>query len=439
MMPPQPPDISTASELSGWIERRVADGELAPGDRLPSVRAQAVSTGLAPNTVAAAYRRLRERGLVVGRGRQGSRIAPRAHSAPPVYPAPDPRLIDAMSGNPDASRLPNLAAAAARLKTRPPVRYGDPMIDPELARLAGWSFAADGIRADHLALTSGAMDAVERTLAAQGLRVGDRIGVEDPGHGPVHTLARRMGLDLVPLPVDEFGITSGGLERALDRGLSAVVATPRAHNPTGAAFSPERAAALAAVMGGHPDLVLIQDDHAGEVAGVGFVSLTPPGPRWAIIRSVAKTYGPDLRLAMITGDEATVRAVNESIAGGPSWVSYLLQRVAASLMADPDTAELVDQAARSYAERRNLLITELAGYGITAVGRSGLNVCIPVDDEQGAVEAARSAGFAIRTAGNYQLSSGSAVRVTITGLDHDQIRAVAVALGRPSSPRSAVA
>ena len=59
----------SASELVAEIEGRIAEGDLRPGDRLPSVRAVAATRGVAPNTVAAAYRRLRDRGAVTGRGR----------------------------------------------------------------------------------------------------------------------------------------------------------------------------------------------------------------------------------------------------------------------------------------------------------------------------------------------------------------------------------
>jgi GntR family transcriptional regulator len=50
---------------------------LAPGDRLPTVRELAANLGLAPNTVARAYRELEAAGTVVGRGRRGTFVADR--------------------------------------------------------------------------------------------------------------------------------------------------------------------------------------------------------------------------------------------------------------------------------------------------------------------------------------------------------------------------
>lgn len=54
------------------IATRVRRGSLAPGERLPTVRALAAELGIAPNTVAKAYRQLEADGLIEGRGRLGT-------------------------------------------------------------------------------------------------------------------------------------------------------------------------------------------------------------------------------------------------------------------------------------------------------------------------------------------------------------------------------
>lgn len=62
-------------QLRAQIHARVTSGDLRPGDRLPPVRALAEELGLAPNTVARAYRELESDGLLVGRGRAGTFVA----------------------------------------------------------------------------------------------------------------------------------------------------------------------------------------------------------------------------------------------------------------------------------------------------------------------------------------------------------------------------
>lgn len=53
----------------------IAGGELAPGSRLPTVRRLADDLGLAPGTVARAYRELESSGLIETHGRHGTFVA----------------------------------------------------------------------------------------------------------------------------------------------------------------------------------------------------------------------------------------------------------------------------------------------------------------------------------------------------------------------------
>lgn len=420
---------ATAREIRTDIESRIAAGDLRAGDRLPAVRTYASDLGVSPATVSAAYRDLRLRGMVTGRGRQGTLVAPTQQPAamlPTTVPA---GLIDAVNGSPDPALLPPLDAAIQFAMAQPAVAYGGPVIAPALSTAAVRLFAADGIDARHLCVTAGAMDAVERVLDALDLRIGDRIGVEDPGHAPVHQIARRLGLELVPVAVDVHGITVTGLNDALDGGLSALVVTPRAHNPTGAAFTAARASELSALLAKHPNTAVIQDDHAGLIAGVDYHPLVTSGPRWAVMRSLGKSFGPDLRVALTVGDEQTMHRVTSAFSNGPGWVSFLLQRMAAFLLDDGATRTAIGKAAASYTARRTQLIDALAEHNITATGASGINVWIPTTDDQVLVEAARDAGVAIRTASPYLLRSPRAVRVTITRLTAADIDRLANALG----------
>jgi DNA-binding transcriptional regulator YhcF (GntR family) len=65
---PSPPYEQVREQLRGLV----ATGELAPGTRLPTVRALAAELGIAVNTVARAYRELEALGVIETRGRAGS-------------------------------------------------------------------------------------------------------------------------------------------------------------------------------------------------------------------------------------------------------------------------------------------------------------------------------------------------------------------------------
>ncbi len=68
-------------QLVRQVKHAVSSGALAPGDRLPSVRALASSLVINPNTVARAYRMLEQDGLIEsGVGRAGSFISSNPHA-----------------------------------------------------------------------------------------------------------------------------------------------------------------------------------------------------------------------------------------------------------------------------------------------------------------------------------------------------------------------
>src|SRR5271155_6082788 len=140
-------------------------------------------------------------------------------------------------------------------------------VGARLRRLAAEQLAGDGIDATSLMVTGGALDGIERVLATW-LTPSDRVILEDPGHAVTFDLVAAMGYTAVPVPVDDLGLRPAELAAALDRGPGAVITTPRAQAATGAAWDADRAALLGAVLARHPSVGVIEDDHAGPVAGV---------------------------------------------------------------------------------------------------------------------------------------------------------------------------
>jgi DNA-binding transcriptional MocR family regulator len=424
----------TARGIAEDVESAVCAAHFAPGAQLPTVRDLARRLRVSPTTVAAAYQRLRLRGVIAGRGRQGTRVAyrpPLPTTSPAAAPAGLRNLAD---GNPDPRLLPPLPVLPRRSATR---LYGEGVQLPELAAEAARQFHADGIDGA-LAIVSGGLDGIERVLQAR-LAPGDRVAVEDPGFTGVLDLVSALGLVPEPVQIDDEGPVPADLARALREGVGALIITPRAQNPTGAALDRARARELRAILDRHPRVLVIEDDHAGPVAGVPAVSLCPRAESWAVVRSVSKSLGPDLRLAVIAGDPATVARVEGRQRLGMGWVSHLLQRSVAALWADRRIVERFATAAATYAKRRSALIASLAAHGIAAYGRTGLNVWIPVPEEAAAVAGLAERGWAVRAGEPYRRKTGPAIRVTIATLEREDAKRLAADLrevldvGRPIS------
>ena len=253
-------------------------------------------------------------------------------------------------------------------------------------------------------------------MLAAWLTPADRVIVEDPGHAVTFDLVAAMGFTAVPVPVDDLGIRPDGLAAALARGAGALIVTPRAQAATGAAWDAGRAAQVAGVLRRYPATGVIEDDHAGPVAGVPAFSACSDRTRWVTLRSVSKSLGPDLRVAVMAGDEATVTRVAGRQALGTGWVSYQLQETVADLWSDAQTARTHATAARVYADRGAALRSALAAHGITASGRSGFTCWVPVADEDGVASSLAAAGWAVAPGQRFRIAAPPGVRISFARL-----------------------
>jgi DNA-binding transcriptional MocR family regulator len=178
-----------------------------------------------------------------------------------------------------------------------------------------------------------------------------------------------------------------------------------------------------------------EDDHGHGIVDLPLHPLAGATRHWAFVRSAAKAYGPDLRIAALTGDSETVDRFLGRQQLGPGWVSRLLQRAVAHLWA----TGAVDAAAvaRSYGQRRDGLVRALRRRGVEAYGRSGMNVWVPVSDETGAVTRLLGAGWAVAPGARFRLDTGPAVRLTVSGLTVADVEALADAVAGAAGPAPA--
>jgi DNA-binding transcriptional MocR family regulator len=428
---------ATSVAISQSVESAIRTGTLGPGAPLPPVRTLAGQLRVSPATVAAAYRALRDRGLVETAGRNGTRVRAR----PPVAarlarrpPVPD-GVLDLSAGEPDVALLPDPGPRLRRIAgSAGPIGYpAEPL--PELIEAARVRLRP--VPTDHLTVTGGALDGVERVLTAH-LRPGDRVAVEDPGWANLFDLVAALGLHPVPIPVDDEGPTEDRFGAALRSGVAAAVVTSRAQNPTGAAVTAGRARRLRHLLRRYRQTLLIEDDHAAELADGPLHPLVGVTERWAFVRSTSKPYGPDLRLAVVAGDETTVARVAGRMRLGTGWVSTILQRLVVEMWSDPVVADTVARAGEEYRRRRGALLDALRQRGIVARAVSGINVWVPVVDETLAVTRLRDSGFAVAPGSLYRLAAPLGVRVTVSALPEAAVAALADALAEAAQARGTV-
>lgn len=415
----------TAAGIAAALSRMIASGALPSGSRLPTVRALANELGVSPTTVSEAWSALSGVGAIEARGRAGTFVRSRADSAAPrryrqiTGAGADGGFgLDLATGTPDPDLLPDLSRAlAAVARGDLTTNYLDdpvlPALDATLRK--GWPFVPEA-----LTVVDGALDAIDRLISIV-VPFGARVLVENPAFPPVLDRLEQAGAEIIPLEMDEEGVTVTSLREGLTHEPVAVFLQPRAQNPTGVSLTPARALALAQVLAGaevlsptHPSQharlpkqpetlrasgapLIIEDDHAGAIAFSAPISLGTYLPERTIrILSFSKSYGPDLRLAAVGGAAEPIAELVARRRLGAGWSSRLLQSALNWLMHDRETQSQIAKARKEYARRRMRLVAELGKHGIQVGGSDGINIWIPVANERDALIAlaARSVGAA---------------------------------------------
>ncbi|WP_460776152.1 aminotransferase class I/II-fold pyridoxal phosphate-dependent enzyme [Microbacterium sp. GXF7504] len=436
MLRPETLTARTPQGLAGELSRLVAEGVLAPGDRLPTVREVASALGVSAGTVSAAWHALAAAGVIVTRGRAGSFVrderrewlSPRVNT---LVTSDDGARLDLSLGTPDPALLPSLAPALARATPRADTgRYHDLPVLPELHRVLhdGWPTGAVGA----ITVVDGALDGIVRVLE-QVVRFGDRVAVESPGFPYFFDLLDVFGAEPVPLALDGEGVTPASLARALARRPVAVVLQPRAQNPTGASMSPERARALVRVLRTVPGgdrVTVVEDDHSALIGSAPDVTLGRWLPDQVVhVRSYSKSHGPDLRIAAMGGPTRIVERVVARRMLGPGWTSRLLQAVLLDLLTDETAVARVRAARLVYRDRLDRVAAGLRRRGIDVGEPDGLNLWLPVVDERAALVHLAASGITAASGSAFVVDDATGPHLRVTaGVAAENLGMVADAL-----------
>ena len=424
----------TADGIATAIGAMVRRGDLGHGDRLPTVRQLARSAGVSSSTVAEAWRTLSRHGLIETARRNGTTIrAARTEMTGRFWRVPaanaadgGPTILDLSTGTPDTDLLPTIASMLGGLHAD--VSITSYIDRPVLEELDVVLRARSPFEAEAVTVLDGSLDALDRCISAL-VEFGDAVVVEDPTFPPILDLLERVGAQVIGVPIDEQGVTPEGLADALAEQPVLAILQPAAHNPTGRSMQPERVDAVAEVFAElAPDTWIIEDHHAGDLVPDPVPSIGVHLPHRVVhIHSFSKSHGPDLRVAAVTGAAEPIAAVVDRRRLGPSWTSRLIQHILLTLLQDGAVDRLVTQAATTYDERRRTVCDGLATHGIDVQSSAGLNLWVPVANEQRAVLALALAGIGVAPGAPFSVDNSSPpnhIRISLGNARSDLDRVV---------------
>ncbi len=290
------------------------------------------------------------------------------------------------------------------LREAPDLRfeYGDGRGAPELrAALASYLGRVRGVAAvpEAVIVTSGVAQGFAvawRVLRSMGVR---RIGIEEPGSGPIRVQFAAAGLDPVPVPVDAGGVV---VEALAASDAEAMLCTPAHQFPTGVVLAPDRRAELLA-WAADRDAYVLEDDYDAEYRydrpPVGALQGLDP-ERVIYAGSVSKTLAPGLRLGWLVAPPRLAEALGEAKSIDDRGTPVLDQLALAILLERGEVDRHVRRSRLVYRGRRDLLVEALARWlpearpqGVAA----GLHVVVHLPaghDDRAIAAAAAAAGIA---------------------------------------------
>ena len=394
------------ARLTDALREAVRDGRLRDGSRLPSSRSLAGELGCSRWVVTEAYAQLAAEGYLDGQIGSGTRVRMTGRFAEAAAP-PAARVVDAAidlaPGLPDLRAFPvtRWVAAVRAAAAAMPVAglgYPDPAGHPVLRDvLAAYLTRVRGARADPADLTvcGSVREGIARLCAALREAGCRAVAVEDPGWHRLREQIAGTGLEVVPVPVDDQGLRADLLDRHPAAG--AVVVSPAHQFPLGTVLSASRRAALltwARRTGG----LIIEDDYDAEYRydrrPVGALQGADPGAV-ALLGSVSKTLSPALGIGwMVTPRSWTARLRSTFVTAPP-----VLDQLAFAEFTRAGSYDRHLRAGRQrYRQRRDALVTCLAGMRVTGAS-AGLHLVVELDDGlDGAAVQRRALAFGLRVA-----------------------------------------
>lgn len=339
------------ARIADRIAAQIATGALPVGSRLPPQRLLAYQEGIAVSTASRVYEALRARGLVSGEVGRGTFVTNRFAPLDPAVQEPAQASIDleimfrlAPEARADITRatarflragLPEEAVAPASVRAE--------AASTRFARLM--SEGGAGVPPESLLLSGSGKQAISACLSALAPR-GGRIAVEAMTYPFVIATARLLGLELVPLPLDEEGVLPDALAKAVRLGLDGVYLQPTLQSPLVLTMSNERRRAVAQVLE-RSGVTAIED------RVYGFLQPTTPLAAFAPdhvlqVDSLSKRLMPGLSLGLISAPARHRPAVSRALRAG-GWMAPALSVALAQHWCDEGLVHRVQAMKRAEA------------------------------------------------------------------------------------------
>ncbi|BBD08820.1 uncharacterized protein DFE_2094 [Desulfovibrio ferrophilus] len=425
MQLPETGDCPKYLSIADFIQAAVAEGRLAPGDPLPTHRDLADQLGVTVGTVTRGYAEAARRGLVRGERGRGTYVMQDRQGFAEL--GQNDGVVDLGLAATTYPLGPSLGATLAELAGRDGLqelltRHESRGLPRH--REAGVRWAAEygyTAQADNVLVCAGAQHAILATLAAM-FSPGDRVAVESLTYPMVKPMAKRLSLQLVPIPMDEQGLMPDALNAACVRDkIRGLYTMPACQNPTLARMPEFRRHEVAAVCRRH-GLSIVEDDVYALAVDSSLPPLSMLAPELGyFIAATSKVLCDGLRVAFLCVPPQAVRRLESAIEMS-AWKAAGLMAEITSIWISDGSAMRIVEANRTEAAARNELAREVLGKDAFRGQTTGSYIWVPMPRGWRAVDFAETAaerGVIVAHTEHFAvggLGAEQGVRVSLSGV-----------------------
>ncbi len=420
--------------LSDAIRAAVANGQIAPGEQMLPVRELGWQLQVTPGTVARAYTKLTEEGLLeaaVGRGTFVAQNGIAAKKLPPIPPLsqtiPKPEVIELLSPLlPDVGQEQLIRACYQRMAQVPNgslIEYPSQKTEIKARRaIFNWLSGTEIGRFDpeDIVLAHGGQNAIMLVLQTLLKDPNPVILTEDLTYAGFRHAARLLRAEIIGLKCDNNGIIPNSYEAALKQyGPQVLCTSPEVHNPSTGHTNLARRREIAAIAERYNAPILEDDCYHMQGSGLpNYRALVPELGYY--ISSLSKSLTPSLRVGFVVAPKDKIAKVRRAAQFNHFGLAITITDLTELVLNSPE----LDEIRRAVRDRVN----DYVHIAVNALGRYDLRWRKDVPflwlklprgwRASHFLRAAERRGVRLRSADDFALLDGRAphsVRITVNG------------------------
>ncbi|KXL51678.1 HTH-type transcriptional regulator NorG [Anaerotignum neopropionicum] len=355
------------TRLAKKLEEDIKNGTLKPGDKLPPQRELADYLDLHLSTITRTYKLCEERGLLCAKVGQGTFVASDVHTSDILlYSKECADLIELGTVHPPYQDNEEIIKFMKKIFLQPDIRhfleYKSPAgTNMQRKTVAAWLRKIDvNVGEENILLAAGSQNAICAILLGM-FCAGDRIGTNSHSFSGLKSIAKMLGVQLIPLPEKNGVLNCNILERFCEaENLKGLYFVPEYHNPTTHSLTDEERACIGKIAK-KLDLIILEDAINRMLRNTAQRPLFAYALEQTIhIFSVSKFLCPGLRMAYISTPFSFKAALNTALYNMNLMVSPLNAEIVNRIFNAGILDKIIEEK-QIELRKRNSLVNQLLG------------------------------------------------------------------------------